>query len=267
MKSSQVQIVATIGPASEDPAILERLLQSGLGLARLNFSWSDFQTRERQIKNIRELGEKYSRHIPIIQDLSGPRVQGETGHTYNHAAVQALTEEDRLAIHFGAGQKLEYAAVSFVGGPEDILTCRKIILEAGGSQRVIAKIERKVALDHLDEIIKVSDAIMVARGDLGQEIPLEEVPFVQEEIIKKCKAAGKPVIVATEMLLSMTEKSLPTRAEVTDVATAVIEGADAVMLSEESARGKYPVEAVHMMSRIIFAAERHLDGRITINPL
>jgi pyruvate kinase len=121
---------------------------------------------------------------------------------------------------------------------------------------IISKIERKIAYENLDEIIDVSDAIMIARGDLGNEVPLEKIPFIEKNIIVKCKEKGKPVIVATQMLLSMTQNPTPTRAEVTDVAYAIINGADAVMLSEESASGKYPVEAVIMMEKIISESEK-----------
>ena len=131
---------------------------------------------------------------------------------------------------------------------------------------VIAKIERRTAIENLDEIIDVANAIMIARGDMGNEIPFEQIPFVEKDILNKCKVAGKPVIVATQVLLSMTENPVPTRAEMTDIAFAVLHGADALMLSEETTVGKYPVEVVTMMRRGITEATSHMEN-IKINNL
>jgi pyruvate kinase len=267
MKYSKAQIVATIGPASTKPEVLEAMLSHNLDVIRLNFSWGDFSERIQQIKMIRELEKKYSRKIPVIEDLPGPRVQEGAEHTYDPSAGEILTDADKESIKFGAEENIDYVAMSFVGSAEDIRKCKSEIKKSGGRQKVIAKIERRSALDSIDEIIEVSDAVMIARGDLGKEVRLEEIPFVQEKIIKKCKEAGKPVITATQMMLSMTENPLPTRAEVTDVANAILQGSDAVMLSEETARGKYPAEAVEMMEKIVLEAERHMAGRIEINPL
>lgn len=149
--------------------------------------------------------------------------------------------------------------MSFVGTASDIIKLKQLIKEKGGNQKVIAKIERKLAYENLDSIIKESDGIMVARGDLGNEFPLEEIPFIQHHIIQECKKAGKMVIVATQMLLSMVNSPTPTRAEVSDVAYAILDGADGVMLSEESAKGNYPVEAVEMMEKIALVAEKHIN--------
>lgn len=169
-------------------------------------------------------------------------------------------------LKFGIEQNVDYVAMSFVGNAQDILKLRDEMKKNGKIIPIIAKIERKIALDNIDEIIKTADAIMIARGDLGNEIPLEQIPFIEKDIIEKCKKAKKPVIVATQMMFSMTENPLPTRAEVTDVAYAIINGADAVMLSEESATGHHPLEAVEMMERGILEAERHLK-KVEINPL
>ncbi|KKQ20513.1 MAG: Pyruvate kinase [Candidatus Nomurabacteria bacterium GW2011_GWC2_36_9] len=149
-------------------------------------------------------------------------------------------------------------ALSFVGSDKDIVELRNLIKEKGGNQRIIAKIERKVAFENIDEILEVTDGVMVARGDLGNEYPLEEIPFIQHKIIEKCNAKGKMVIVATQMMLGMVESPVPTRAEVSDVAYAIIDGANGVMLSEESATGKHPIEAVAMMEKIALASEKHL---------
>jgi pyruvate kinase len=206
---------------------------------------------------IRELEKECGRRIPIMQDLPGPRIQEGAEHTYDPKALTLLTDEDKKSIEFGVAQKLDYIALSFVGGPADVVAAKKVVFEYLGTQKIIAKIERKVAVDLIDEIIAVSDVIMIARGDLGNEVPLEQIPFIQAEIIKRCKKAGKPVITATQMMLSMVENPTPTRAEVTDVENAIMSGSDAVMLSEETAKGKYPVETVAMMDRIILETERH----------
>ena len=263
----KAQIVATLGPVSSNEKVMKQMISNGLCAARLNFSWSNIETHTRQIELVRRLERESGRRIPIIIDLPGPRIQEKEGHTYNHHIVTAVTKRDLDFIQFAAEQGIEYVAVSFVGRAEDIDLCRKAIEKNRGSQRIIAKIERKVALEFLDEIISAADAVMVARGDLGSEVPLEQIPFVQAKIVKKAKAAGKPVIVATQMMLSMVTSPTPTRAEVTDVESAILEGADAVMLSEETAEGKYPVEAVAMMEKIIVEAEKHVAGKEKLNPL
>ena len=265
--NSKAQVVATLGPASSNEKTLREMVAGGLGVVRLNFSWSNIQNHSRQIALVRQQERESGRRIPIIIDLPGPQVQGTDGHTYNHHAISSVTRHDEDFIKFAAEQGVEYVAVSFVGRADDIAACRKIIEKNRGSQKIIAKIERKIALESLDEIIAAADAVMVARGDMGNEVPLEQIPFVQEKIIGKAKAAGKPVIVATQMMLSMTHSPVPTRAEVTDVENAVFEGADAVMLSEETAEGKYPAESVAMMERVVKETERHMVGREKINAL
>ena len=173
--------------------------------------------------------------------------------------VDSLTEKDREDIVIGLGEGVDAIALSFVRKASDIQACRKVVKEHGGSVPIIAKIEKHEAVDHIDSIIAVSEGIMVARGDLGVEIDLEEVPLVQKAIIHKCNALGKPVITATQMLLHMVDNPRPTRAEATDVANAILDGTDAIMLSEETAAGNYPAEAVMMMDRIARSAETSLD--------
>jgi len=174
--------------------------------------------------------------------------------------LPGVTERDIMHIKYGVGEKIDIIAPSFVRRAEDILQIRGLLEELGAPHiQIISKIENEEGVDNLDAIIEASDGIMVARGDLGVEIPVEEVPMIQRQMIEKCNRAGKPVIVATHMLDSMQVNPRPTRAEVSDVANAVIQGADSVMLSGESAAGKYPVESVATMSNIALKAESMLD--------
>jgi len=173
--------------------------------------------------------------------------------------VDSLTPKDRQDILVGLEEGVDAIALSFVRKASDILACRKVISDHGGNIPIIAKIEKHEAVDNIDSIVAASQAVMVARGDLGVEIDLEKVPLVQKTIINKCNALGKPVITATQMLQRMVDNPRPTRAEATDVANAILDGTDAVMLSEETAAGKYPSESVIMMDRIARAAESALD--------
>jgi bisphosphoglycerate-dependent phosphoglycerate mutase len=267
-KNSKAQIVVTIGPKSDSSEIIRAIISRQIGVVvRLNFSWSDIETHGKRIKLVMEIGSELEKSIPIIIDLPGPRVKNVQGHAYDKQATSPITEEDEKFIRFGIEHGVEYFAQSFVGSNEDVVTLRKMIESFSGTQRIIAKIERKTALDSIDDIIKVADAIMIARGDLGSEIPLEQIPFEQERIIKKCKEAGKPVITATQMLLSMVESPTPERAEVSDVTSAILQGSDAVMLSDETTMGKYPVEAVAMMEKIIIESELHESSQFSLNPL
>lgn len=168
-------------------------------------------------------------------------------------SLKSLTAKDRRDVKFAVGKNVEWIALSFVRGARDIQDLRKLL--RGKPQKVIAKIEKGEALENIDEIIKASDGLMVARGDLGIEVPAERVPLAQKDIIRKCLFAGKPVIVATQMLDSMIRNPRPTRAEVSDVANAVIDHTDAVMLSGETASGAYPLKAVQVMSKIIAKTE------------
>jgi len=178
----------------------------------------------------------------------------------------SLGEDDWAHLDFGIKHEVDFVAVSFIKEAEDILKVKHFLQEKGSTAMLIAKIERREALDNLDSILDVTDGIMVARGDLGIDIPIQKVPIAQKNIIKKCNRIGKPVIVATQMLESMVDACRPTRAEVTDVANAIFDGADAVMLSEETAVGKYPVEAVSMMAEIAIEAEAALPyDEILIN--
>jgi pyruvate kinase len=176
--------------------------------------------------------------------------------------LSPLTAKDRADLAFGLELGVDWVALSFVQKPGDVIEARGLIGDRAG---IMAKIEKPAALEEIDDIVRLSDAVMVARGDLGVEIPHEDVPGRQKELIRCCRLVGKPVIVATQMLDSMVAAPTPTRAEASDVATAIYDGADAVMLSAESATGQYPCEAVAMMSRIIESTERHKMYRSIID--
>lgn len=263
MRHSRAQIVATIGPASKNPKILRQMMKHQMDVARLNFSHGTYEEHAKYIHTIREAALQLKRHIPIIQDLSGPRVQGKTGH---HVAVKIkniITKKDIRDLEFGLSHNIDYVAMSYVGTAADVQGLRNLMRHLGLVKPIIAKIERKIAVKNLNPIIKAADAIMIARGDLANEIEPGEIPFIEKIIIEKCKKAGKPVITATQMMLSMVSSPVPSRAEATDVAYAITLGSDAVMLSEESAIGKFPVKTIIAMERIIAIAEKHLGKRKT----
>ncbi len=182
----------------------------------------------------------------VLSDRKGVNVPGAI------LPISPLTAKDRKDLQFGLDLGVDWVALSFVQRPEDIAEARRLI---AGRAAIMAKLEKPAAIEHLDQIVELSDGIMVARGDLGVELPPESVPVLQKQIVRAARWAGKPVVVATQMLESMVASPTPTRAEASDVATAVYEGADAVMLSAESAAGQYPVEAVRIMDRIIAQVE------------
>jgi pyruvate kinase len=177
--------------------------------------------------------------------------------------LPAVTEQDVDDLKFGIQIGVDIVAASFIKRAQDVLDVRKILNENGGSHiQIFSKIENQEGVDNIDEIIEASDGIMVARGDLGVQIPMEEVPVVQKDIIRKCNKAGKKVITATQMMESMTNNPRPTRAEVSDVANAVLDGTDAVMLSGETASGKYPVDTVVIMSKVVNRIEKLLNDNL-----
>jgi len=326
-RSRKVKILATLGPASSEEAMIRRLFEAGADVFRINMSHADHPLMRSLVERIRNVEAEIGRPIGILADLQGPKLRvgrfadgaevlsvGQSftldddpepgdatrvqlphpeilrsvkpGHRLliddgrlqlrcveadgrrldcivvsgtkisdrkgvslpdTDLPVGALTEKDRKDLDAVLDAGVDWIALSFIQRPEDLAEARKI---ARGRALLMSKIEKPQAVSRLPEIIELSDAVMVARGDLGVELPLEAVPGIQKQITRACRRAGKPVVVATQMLESMISAPVPTRAEVSDVSSAVFEGADAVMLSAESAAGEYPVEAVAMMNRI-----------------
>jgi len=342
----KVKIVATIGPASQQDAIVEKLLQSGMDVARLNFSHGTHEMHAARISQLREISERLGQPLALLQDLQGPNIRvgvlpasislvpGSTVLLYPEGGSQpqtengqvlipvdfpqlfssvkpgnlillddgrlslsvltvvekrviaevktggalssnkginlpgivldipAFTEKDADDLEFGLSLGMDYVAISFVRRAEDLQKVKQRIacLSPGECPLLIAKLERPEALENLDAILEVVDGVMVARGDLGVEMAPEDVPGAQKRIIQAANRTGKLVITATQMLESMIHNPLPTRAEASDVANAVFDGTDAVMLSAETAVGDYPVEAVTLMDRIVRQAEAGFES-------
>ena len=337
----RTKIVATIGPGSEDPKIMDKLIEAGVDVIRLNFSHDLPEVHRRRAETMRERAQAHGRTIGVLADMQGPKirigkfkkgpirlVEGDTftidinwplaegtqervGSTYKALAVdvvrgatlllddgrivlwvdqvaageiicrvvvggelsdnkginrqggglsaEALTDKDREDIKTAASIQADYVAISFPRSAADVHEARRLLREAGGTGGIVAKIERAEAIKAIEEIIAASDAVMVARGDLGVEIGDAAVPPVQKRIIRLARQMNKVVITATQMLESMIENPIPTRAEVSDVANAVLDGTDAVMLSAETAKGKHPVAAVAAMDRVCRVAEQERD--------
>ena len=334
----RAKIVSTLGPACASPGLLEKLIQHGLDVARLNFSHGRQEDHAQVLDRLRAASRHLGRAVAVLQDLQGPKIrtgplkagregvvlrpgaelvittEGEfpgdeklVSTTYPHLAedvrpgdrlliddglielrvlstdgvraraevveggvlgenkginlpgvalrADALSEKDRADLAFGLAHGVDYVALSFVRHAEDVALARAEMERAGRVVPIVAKIEKPEAIERLDGIVAAAEGVMVARGDLGVEILPERVPILQKEICRKANAAGKPVIIATQMLNSMIEHPRPTRAEASDVANAIWDGADAVMLSGETASGRYPLAAVQMMDRIVREAE------------
>jgi pyruvate kinase len=334
----RTKIVATLGPATDDLKVLERLVRAGVDVVRLNFSHGTHEEHERRASDLRAVADKVGRHVAVLGDLQGPKIRIErfvegsvqlnegdafildaalgkhdgtherVGITYkalpgdvkpgdtlllddgrlvlgveaveggeirtrvsvggtlsNNKGInrlggglsaEALTEKDKQDIQAAARIGVDYLAMSFPRSADDVHTCRAMLQEAGGHGGIVAKIERAEAIDNIDEIILASDAIMIARGDLGVEIGDAELPAVQKRLISQARKLNRVVITATQMMESMITSPIPTRAEVFDVANAVLDGTDAVMLSAETATGRYPDKAIAAMARICEVAER-----------
>ena len=331
----KTRIVATIGPASSSPGVLERMIRAGMNVARLNFSHGEFATHRQTIHNLRAAARATGRPLAIMADLSGPKmrigrltaepIQLRHGDVFTlttddivgdhqrvsvsfarlptvvkpgdrlslndgyiqlevvevrgpdvvsrvtvggelrsrkglnlpgiDLGVSAFTNRDRECLQFALAQGVDAVSQSFVEGAADVDAVRQAARDAGRQPFLIAKIERKRALDRIDEILDAADGIMIARGDLGVEVPIEQIAVIQKDLIREANRRAKPVITATQMLESMIHNSLPTRAEATDVSNAVLDGTDGVMLSAESAMGDFPVESVAMLSRIAATVE------------
>lgn len=206
--------------------------------------------------------ETNNKNLVKLQVIAGDVIMSRKGVNLPDTVITepTITEKDFRDIEFAIKHGVEWLALSFVRSADDIKLLKELIRLKNGVSRIIAKIEKPEALRNLDEIIQVSDAIMVARGDLGVEIPMEEVPAWQKRIVKKCNLAGKPVIVATQMMESMITNKRPTRSEASDVANALVDGADAVMLSAETSTGRYPVDVVSSMNRILSSVEKEEEG-------
>ena len=337
-RTRKVKVLATLGPASSEKAIIRRLFEAGADIFRINMSHTDHPRLRALVGLIRAVEEEVGRPIGILADLQGPKLRLgifadgaidiepgdvfvldadtapgtkervelphpevlaalEPGHrlllddgkvrlrvteaTSDQAVTVveagsrlsdrkgvsvpdstinfgAMTEKDRSDLEAALNAGADWIALSFVQRAEDLAEVKKI---ARGRAAVMAKIEKPQAVERLESIIEQADALMVARGDLGVEMPLEQVPGIQKRITRAARRAGKPVVVATQMLESMIQAAVPTRAEVSDVATAVFEGADAIMLSAESASGNFPVESVATMDRIANEVERDPNYR------
>jgi len=327
-RTRQTKILATLGPATSNPEMIEALFMAGVDVFRLNFSHGEKADHKARFDAIRALEGKTGRPIAILLDLQGPKlrigtfedgpVELEEGADFRLDLDEApgdqsrvrlphpeifkalepgadlllddgrlkltvercdeasaacrvavggplserkgvnvpgvvlplspLTAKDREDLAYGLELGVDWVALSFVQRPEDVAEAREIIEDRAW---IMAKLEKPAAIERLEEIVDLSDGIMVARGDLGVEMPPEDVPVLQRDIVRSARRAGKPVVVATQMLDSMVDAPVPTRAEASDVATAVYDGADAVMLSAETAVGSFPVETVEMMDRII----------------
>jgi pyruvate kinase len=253
--NKKTRIITTLGPATSSKETLSALIDAGADIMRLNFSWGTHESMRALIDTVREIEKEKGIIIPIMQDLSGPRMVMPEGHTLDAANGEVITAKDKEDLLFGLDNGVAHVALSFVAKASDIHDLRGLMVAHEQVTPIIAKIERKEALEDIDAIIEAADGIMIARGDLGKAVPLEELPFIEKDVIARCNEKRKFVIVATEMMLSMTESSVPTRAEVMDVANAVALGADAVMLSEETSTGHHPVEVVAEMRKIVSFAE------------
>jgi pyruvate kinase len=239
-----VKIVCTLGPASNSPEIIGKMLQSGMDVARLNLSYGTLEEHRQTVATVRSVSQKMELPTAILLDCPGrKRRTGDTKAVFG----------DHL--QFARDNQIDFIALSFITSTQQVEEVKSLLKEMSVGIPVITKIEKGEALAVSGSIIDVSDGVMVARGDLGLQISIEKVPLAQKKIIREANQRGKPVITATEMLESMVKSATPTRAEATDVANAVLDGTDAVMLSEETSIGKYPVEAVEMMVKIILEAE------------
>jgi pyruvate kinase len=232
------KIVATIGPASETPEIVESLIRAGVNVFRFNFKHNSSEWHSEKMRMVAEISDRLGTPVAILADIPG-------------------IDFMRNWIERCIADPVDYIALSYIKHPDEIIELRKMLGERTCETHIVGKIETNEALAYVEEIIHESDAIMIARGDLGKALPIEEVPYYQKRIIHRCLEIGKPVITATEMLESMIENDKPTRAEVSDVANAVYDLTDAVMLSAETALGKHALAAVEVMKRVASFTDKY----------
>lgn len=336
----RTKIICSIGPATESPEMIEKMIEGGMNIARMNFSHDTHEAHGRRIDTIREIAKKLNKHVDILCDLQGPKIRvrdfenppiqlcdgeeivfvtsvcedikhgeimiedpylhtdvkkddviliddgqielsvsaSENGRIYcevvnggflyprkgvnlpfTETTTSSLTDKDEKDLEFILTKNPEWVAISFVQTKKDVLRIRELL--GDNKARVMCKIERANAIDNIGEIIEESDGIMVARGDLGVEIPFERLPIIQKQIIKRCNFDNKPVVTATQMLASMTKSPVATRAEVSDIANAVLDGTDAVMMSNETTVGDYPLKALETMRKVVKETESYLHER------
>ncbi|MDT8449278.1 MAG: pyruvate kinase [Wenzhouxiangellaceae bacterium] len=340
----RTKIVATLGPATDDPLAMENLVRAGCDVVRINFSHGDAETHARRIKLVRATARELDTDVAVLADLAGPKIRIDrfreghveleagqeftllaedpppvgdehqvgvaylgladdvkpdselllddgliamkvrqvdgprivcevltSGRLYDRKGLNlrggglslpGVSEADEADIRLAAEWQVDYLAVSFPRSSDDIERARSLLRAAGGAAYLVSKIERTEAIENLDEVIEASDAVLVARGDLGVEIGEAELPGLQKRIIAASLEHNRPVITATQMMQSMVENPIPTRAEVLDVANAVIDGTDAVMLSAETAVGRHPARVIEAMARICLGAERHVQAHL-----
>ncbi len=239
-----VKTVCTLGPASSSPEIIRKMLTGGMDISRLNLNYSTLEEHGQLIRIVRSLSQELKRNTGILLDLPGSKRKA--------GSVKDVFGEH---LQFAVSHDVDFIALSFISSAQQVAEVRQLLTEMKSDIPIIVKIERAKSLEASEAILDVCEGIMVARGDLASDISIEKVPMAQKHLIKAANRAGKPVITATQMLESMVRSNTPTRAEATDVANAVLDGSDALMLSEETTVGKYPVEAVEMMVKIILEAE------------
>ncbi len=240
-----VKVVCTLGPASNTLEIIQKMLTAGMNVARLNFNYGTREEHHRLIKYVRTASEKLGSPAAVLADLPGLK-------KYPHASIKEAFISD---LEFLKTEKVDYVALSFISNARQVLEVKELLELMHYDIPLIVKIEKALALKNSESILDIADGIMVARGDLAIQISIEKVPLAQKRLIKAANQRGKPVITATEMLESMVRSPAHTRAEATDVANAVLDGTDALMLSEESAMGKYPVKTIEMMIKIALEGE------------
>lgn len=336
----KTKIIATLGPVSESPEMIETLIKAGVNVFRMNFSHGTHEEHGQRIDDVRAISDRLGLHVGILADLQGPKIRIGEYDGYLHKSdtvtlvcgvtkgeeipvqylglckdvntgdalllddglielkvlrvegmrifckvvnggkltskkginlatgsitAEVITDKDKKDAVFALAKGVDFLALSFVRNAEDIRNLRKIIDKSDNDAQIIAKIERHEAVNNFEEILEETDAVMVARGDLGIEVSQQKVPLIQKHIIKRCLAVGKPVIVATQMLDSMIRNPRSTRAETSDIANAILDGADAIMLSGETANGKYPKQAVQVMNRIALDTESWIiENKIVI---